>query len=455
MARVRSRLAVGFPFLNTFTSYGAVAVTTRLRIPVPRHLHVVRLRSRLAFGLSPSTLTNSVSTPSVKITPSRKESSAIGFSKPSKHMQQSRQATQKSLFERAEAFVRQCYRELDREWVIENRLAEISHEIEHRGTYTHTAEELEHGARMAWRNSNRCVGRLFWNSLEVRDCRDLTTAEGIHKACCEHLRLARNGGDIKPLITVFAPADGTTEKVRIWNYQLLGYAGYETPDGIVGDPAELSFTNYCQLRGWEGEGTDFDLLPHVIQCGKNPPELFDVPEDAIGEVPLSHPEYEWFESFGLRWYDVPVVSNMCLEIGGIRYTAAPFNGWYLGTEIGARNLADTDRYDMLPAIAERLGLDTTCDRSLWKDEALVVLNQAVLHSYDAAGVRIADHHTVTDQFAQFERNEQSAGREVTGDWSWLVPPMSPATTQVFHTTYDDDLKTPNFFYQESPSSLRG
>ena len=39
---------------------------------------------------------------------------------------------------------------------------------------------------------------------------------------------------------------------------------------------------------------------------------------------------------------------MCLEIGGICYPAAPFNGWYMGTEIGARNLADTDRYDQLP-----------------------------------------------------------------------------------------------------------
>ena len=27
---------------------------------------------------------------------------------------------------------------------------------------------------------------------------------------------------------------------------------------------------------------------------------------------------------------------------------APFNGWYMGTEIGARNLADADRYDLLP-----------------------------------------------------------------------------------------------------------
>jgi Nitric oxide synthase, oxygenase domain len=42
---------------------------------------------------------------------------------------------------------------------------------------------------------------------------------------------------------------------------------------------------------------------------------------------------------------------MPLLVGGVFYPAAPFNGWYLNTEIRARNLADTDRYDQLPAIA--------------------------------------------------------------------------------------------------------
>ena len=52
---------------------------------------------------------------------------------------------------------------------------------------------------------------------------------------------------------------------------------------------------------------------------------------------------------------MPAITNMRLEIGGIDYPAAPFNGWYMGTEIGARNLADADRYDLLPVIAARHG----------------------------------------------------------------------------------------------------
>ena len=69
--------------------------------------------------------------------------------------------------------------------------------------------------------------------------------------------------------------------------------------------------------------------------------------------------YEWFADLGLRWHAVPAISNLCLEIGGICYPAAPFNGWYMGTEIGARNLADVYRYDLVPVVADRLGLDTT------------------------------------------------------------------------------------------------
>ena len=353
---------------------------------------------------------------------------------------------QKELRERARAFISQCYDELDREWVIESRLADIDREISETGSYTHTSEELTHGARMAWRNSNRCIGRLFWQSLEVLDRRELDTPEDIYEACCHHIEYARNNGDIRPIITIFQPDTPRTERIRIWNHQLLRYAGYETEEGVVGDPAECEFTRYCQSRGWEGSGGAFDPLPHVIQVGDSDPELFDVPADLFEEIRITHPEYDWFTDLDLRWYDVPIVSNMRLEIGGISYTAAPFNGWYMSTEIGARNFADENRYDMLTAIGERLEYDTSRNRSLWKDEALVELNRAVLHSFEDAGVRIVDHHTATEQFAQFERNETAADRRVTGDRSWLLPPMSSGTTHVFEHSYETTVKTPNFFY---------
>lgn len=56
---------------------------------------------------------------------------------------------------------------------------------------------------------------------------------------------------------------------------------------------------------------------------------------------------EWFAALGLRWYALPAVSNMLLEIGGLEFPAAPFSGWYMSTEIGMRNLCDPHRYNIL------------------------------------------------------------------------------------------------------------
>lgn len=78
------------------------------------------------------------------------------------------------------------------------RLAEAYAEIAGTGTYRHTERELTFGARVAWRNANRCIGRLYWNSLHVRDRRDLTAAEDIAAACADHLRGASQGGRIRP-----------------------------------------------------------------------------------------------------------------------------------------------------------------------------------------------------------------------------------------------------------------
>lgn len=50
----------------------------------------------------------------------------------------------------------------------------------------------------------------------------------------------------------------------------------------------------------------------------------------------------------MQWYCVPAVSDMLFDIGGIEFPAAPFNGWYMGTEIATRDLCDENRYNMLP-----------------------------------------------------------------------------------------------------------
>ncbi|GMA60852.1 hypothetical protein GCM10025859_12920 [Alicyclobacillus fastidiosus] len=199
-----------------------------------------------------------------------------------------------------------------------------------------------------------------------------------------------------------------------------------------------------------GEGTHFDVLPFVVQVADEEPRWFDIPEELVLEVPIRHPELECFEDLQLKWYAVPMISDMVLDIGGIRYTAAPFNGWYMETEIGARNLADLNRYNVLPKLGAMMGLDTSTDRTLWKDKALVELNIAVLHSFQACHVSIVDHHTASKQFARFEQHEMDSGRALTGDWTWLIPPVSPATTHIFHKQYDNRIVNPNYFYQQRP-----
>ncbi|KAK3750619.1 hypothetical protein QZH41_003100 [Actinostola sp. cb2023] len=47
------------------------------------------------------------------------------------------------------------------------RLTDVLQEIEETGTYDLTEKELMYGARMAWRNAPRCIGRIQWNRLQI------------------------------------------------------------------------------------------------------------------------------------------------------------------------------------------------------------------------------------------------------------------------------------------------
>lgn len=286
---------------------------------------------------------------------------------------------------------------------------------------------------------------FFWDRLVVHDAREATNQTEIGEALFHHIEAATNKGRIVPTITVFKEGE---DAIRIWNHQLIRYAGYERDGKIIGDPDSVPFTKICQQLGWQGAGTDFDVLPLVVSISGGEPFWLSIPPYLIHEVDLIHPTHPTFSSLQLKWYAVPIISDMRLEIGGLNYYAAPFNGWYMGTEIGARNLADPFRYNRLPQIAELFELDTQKESSLWKDSALVELNRAVLHSYHQAHVTIVDHHTAAKQLKYFEEKESHNGRGLTGNWSWLIPPMSPAATHIFHKEYDDQIVLPNYFYEK-------
>lgn len=74
------------------------------------------------------------------------------------------------------------------------RLWQIQQEIEAKGHYSLTYEELVFGARTAWRNAPRCVNRIVWRQLEVGgevdqiiDHRTLTTVAICHSLAFNRL----------------------------------------------------------------------------------------------------------------------------------------------------------------------------------------------------------------------------------------------------------------------------
>lgn len=293
------------------------------------------------------------------------------------------------------------------------RLAEVRRSIAETGTYRHTGEELTYGARLALRDSGWCTSGVAWQRVRVRDLRGLRNASAIASECFEHLRLATNEGRIQPMVTVFAPDTPERAGPRLCNEQVVRYAGYSLSNGgVLGDVRNRDFTSEVMRLGWKppAQRGRFDHLPLVVETHHEGAKLVPVPRDVVQEVPLEHPEYRWFGELGLRWHTVPLISNMQLRIGGLQYPAAPFNTWFVGTEIGTRALADENAYGIARQVADQLGMDTSTDRSLWRDRAIVEINRAVLHSFDAARVVITDHHSeALHRLARLRSGPRSGG----------------------------------------------
>jgi len=130
---------------------------------------------------------------------------------------QSPPRTAQDILREAEAYLRLFHQERGLSPLCHERLAHVQAEIERTGTYWQTSDELADGAKIAWRNNTRCIGRLHWHSLHVRDRRHLESEEEIFAALVDHLRFATNGGKIRSTMTIFAPTTPGQPGVRIWN----------------------------------------------------------------------------------------------------------------------------------------------------------------------------------------------------------------------------------------------
>ncbi|XP_077622156.1 nitric oxide synthase 1 [Crocuta crocuta] len=361
--------------------------------------------------------------------------------------------TKEQLFPLAKEFIDQYYSSIKRfgSKAHTERLEEVNKEIETTGTYQLKDTELIYGAKHAWRNASRCVGRIQWSKLQVFDARDCTTAHGMFNYICNHIKYATNKGNLRSAITIFPQRTDGKHDFRVWNSQLIRYAGYKQPDGsILGDPANVEFTEICIQQGWKPPRGRFDVLPLLLQANGNDPELFQIPPELVLEVPIRHPKFEWFKELGLKWYGLPAVSSMLLEIGGLEFSACPFSGWYMGTEIGVRDYCDNSRYNILEDVAKKMNLDMRKTSSLWKDQALVEINIAVLYSFQSDKVTIVDHHSATESFIKHMENEYRCRGGCPADWVWIVPPMSGSITPVFHQEMLNYRLTPSFEYQPEP-----
>ena len=356
----------------------------------------------------------------------------------------------------AERFIRQFHEEngLGAD-ACDRRLREVRAALARHDHYDHTPDELAFGARVAWRNHARCIVRVFWKSLVVVDRREVTDPDEIAACCAEHLVSASGDGRISSTITVFAPVRGRELPAHIESRQLVQYAGYLEADGsVLGDPASIEATRTAIALGWTPprERSRFDVLPLQICDARGRRHLFAYPEGTVQEVEITHPTAPAIAGLGLRWYTVPAVSSMVMTIGGIEYPCAPFNGFYMASEIASRNFADESRYDQLHAAARALGIDT--GGALWKDRVLTELNEAVLHSFRGAGATILDHHTASAQFMEFFQKERSAGREPSAEWSWIVPPQASAACPVYHLPMQDRHAVPNYYGSAATDGAR-
>ncbi|KAK3104726.1 hypothetical protein FSP39_008733 [Pinctada imbricata] len=287
---------------------------------------------------------------------------------------------------------------------------------------------------------------LHQKTIELFDSRKVKTAKEMFDCICRHIKYATNKGNIRSAITIFPHRTDGLHDFRVFNQQVIRYAGYRQTDGsVIGDPVNIDFT---ESLGWEGKNGMFDVLPLVLQANGEEPEVFEIPPDLVLEVDIKHPKFQKISDMNLKWFALPGVSNMMFDCGGLEFTAAPFSGWYMETEIGARDFCDAQRYNLAEKVALKMGLDTKDTSSLWKDKAAIEMNVAVLHSYREQGVTIMDHHSASESFMTFFENEQKTRGGCPADWVWIVPPISGSLTEVFHQEMLMYKLKPSYEYQD-------
>ncbi|PPJ57889.1 hypothetical protein CBER1_11465 [Cercospora berteroae] len=305
------------------------------------------------------------------------------------------------------------------------------------GVWWQEFEELEHGLRLAWQNSPKCIMRSESFSLQFCDLRYVTTSREMGSTLVESMKKAFNNGTIAPTVCVFPARLPGQRGPLVWNGQLLSFAGYKSDDStVLGDPANVALTEAIIELGWQPPQlrTQWDLLPLVTMAEGDEPCITNISEDDFPLVRITHPDHELaFEKLALRWVAAPALSQLGFDIGGVQYTATPFMGWFMDAEIGVRDLADQFRYNALPKIVVALGWaddEASFERAPEHErlaklsKAQAELTYAVCHSYREAGVMMSDSLTASSMYCNFDDEHlREKGYRLPANPYWLAPPQ--------------------------------
>lgn len=58
-------------------------------------------------------------------------------------------------------------------------------------------DEIAFGAKLAWRNASRCIGRIQWSKLQLFDYRHVKTTREMFDGICAHIKYATNEGNLR------------------------------------------------------------------------------------------------------------------------------------------------------------------------------------------------------------------------------------------------------------------
>jgi nitric-oxide synthase, bacterial len=220
---------------------------------------------------------------------------------------------------------------------IYSRIEYAHHELDKKGNYTLSRDELTFGTQLAWRNSYRNVNDTPKNQeILVVDCRFVRSAAELFSTICEQLKKSSNEVVELPIVTVLPTNDQKistdlvelTQKIvpfRIHNKQLLLFAGYTNKDGsVTGDPLNTELTELCLSLGWTPPTNNMPhLLPLVIETDDGVFHWFQWPCDSLKMEYLSYTTQTITQARHIVQHTISMMSDMILEIGGLMFPVRP------------------------------------------------------------------------------------------------------------------------------------